>query len=196
MIDGERLRQARELHQMTQTQLVEHVPELTQSRLSRIERGDAAVDGSDLVAATIAAATGVTVEWLSRPAAASISALSPHFRARSRTTQSTKTSGMAWANLVNEAHVSLSSYVTPIRVTLPRLSSVSPRQAAWHIRRQLGFDAFQSLPYLVLAIERLGVRILGLPWRPPTVMPSALGRGRIPPLCSPQMFPATDFDGL
>src|SRR5689334_12077271 len=104
MIFGDRVRQARELHQLTQARLADDVPGLTQSRLSRIEKGLAEFSEDEVSAAMIAALTGVTVEWLSRPSSSSLHNLSPHFRARSRTTESTKTAGLAWASLVNEAH--------------------------------------------------------------------------------------------
>jgi Zn-dependent peptidase ImmA (M78 family)/transcriptional regulator with XRE-family HTH domain len=169
MINGERVRQARELHRMTQGRLIEDVPDLTQSRLSRIEKGKAELAAEDLAAATIAAATGVTVDWLSRPPTSGLTGLSPHFRARSRTTEATKASGLAWASLVNEAHVVLSNRVRTIPVLLERGRGSDPRQAAREMRQQLGFSALEPLPYLVLAVERLGVRILGLPWSAETV---------------------------
>lgn len=169
MINGERVRQARELHRMTQGRLIEDVPDLTQSRLSRLEKGKAELAPEDLAAATIAAATGVTVDWLSRPSMNAFTGLSPHFRARSRTTEATKVSGLAWASLVNEAHIVMSSRVRAIPVLLERGRQGDPRQAAREMRQQLGFNALEPLPYLILAIERLGVRVLGLPWSADTV---------------------------
>jgi Zn-dependent peptidase ImmA (M78 family)/transcriptional regulator with XRE-family HTH domain len=169
MIVGERVRQARELHCMTQGRLIEEIPELTQSRLSRIEKAKAQLPVGDMAAAMIAATTGVTVDWLSRPPSVSLSGLSPHFRARSRTTETTKASGLAWAALVNEAHVVLADRVRGIPVQVEPAAAVDPRQAARELRRLAGFSSLEPLPYLVLALERLGVRVLGLPWAAPTV---------------------------
>lgn len=169
MIDGDRVKQARELHGMTQTRLIDDVPDLTQSRLSRIEKGTAVLREDDLIAATIAAATGVTVDWLIKRRTPGFSGLSPHFRARSRTTQTTKDAGLAWAALVNEAHVVLADRVRAMPLKLEPMVGADPRRAAQVIRQRLGFDSLQPLPYLVLAVERIGVRVLGLPWKAPTV---------------------------
>lgn len=171
MIEGERVRQARELHRMTQTRLVEEVLDLSQPTLSRIESGRAVLAADALLAAQLAAATGVTVDWLSRPPSRELSALSPHFRARSRTTETTKAAGMAWAELVNEAYLVLGDRgrVRSLPVQLEQQHGKDPKTAARLVRRQLGFGPLEPLPYLLIAVERLGVRILGLPWREATV---------------------------
>jgi Zn-dependent peptidase ImmA (M78 family)/transcriptional regulator with XRE-family HTH domain len=169
MINGSRVRQARELHRWTQGRLLDEVPDLTQSRLSRIESGAAVLQADGLVAASIAASTGVTTEWLRRPATPSLGEVSPHFRARSRTPQGTKAAGLAWAELVNEAHAVLGAYSRPLPVSLEKLYGIEPRQAARKLRRDLGFTPMEPLPYLILAVERLGVRVLGLPLPADTV---------------------------
>lgn len=163
MIDGARVRQARELHRWTQSQLTAEVPDLTQSRLSRIEKGQLLLAPDDVSAAAVAAVTGVTLDWLQRPAAVALDQLSPHFRARSRTTESAKSAGLAWASLVNEAHLQLAGRVREIPVELARQVGSDARHAAHQVRRLLGFDPFEPLPYLLLALERIGVRLLGLP---------------------------------
>lgn len=169
MIEGARVRQARELHGVTQSRLVDEVPDLTQSRLSRIEKGVTTLGRGDIAAAMIAAVTGVTVEWLATPPAPNLSRLSPHFRKRSRTTETTKDAGLAWASLVNEAHLVLADRVRAMPVRLEPMPGVDPRQAARLMRQRLGFGPLEPLPYILLAIERLGVRVLGLPWSAPTV---------------------------
>lgn len=180
MIEGDRVRQARELHGMTQTRMVDEVPDLTQSRLSRLEKGKSGLEPGDFASAAIAAATGVTVEWLSRPAVPALSDLSPHFRARSRTTETTKNAGLAWAGLVNEAHLVLADRVREMPVMLEQLPGTDARQAAREVRRALGFTALEPLPYLILALERLGVRVLGLPWTAATVDAFCAWTGPVP----------------
>lgn len=145
------------------------VPDLTQSRLSRVESGAAELDADSLEAVGIAAATGVTTEWLSRPAIKQLEGVSPHFRARSRATQGTKYAGLAWAELVNEAHGILGQGIAHLPVTFEPRRGQDARAVARQFRRQLGFSALTPLPYLVLALERLGVRVLGLPWTCDTV---------------------------
>lgn len=180
MIDGSRVRQARELHRWTQGRLLDEVPDLTQSRLSRIESGAAVLPADGLLAASIAASTGVTVEWLRRPATHSLRDLSPHFRARSRTLQGTKAAGLAWAELVNEAHVMFGAYSRNLPVALERMQGLEPREAARRVRQDLGFTPFEPLPYLILAVERLGVRVLGIPSSADTVDAFSAWSGDIP----------------
>jgi len=180
MIEGDRVRQARELHGMTQAGLVDKVPDLTQPRLSRLEKGKSGLATGDFASVGIAAATGVTVEWLSRPAVPALSDLSPHFRARSRTTETTKNAGLAWASLVNEAHVLLADRVRKLPVTLEQLPGTDARQAARQVRRAFGFTALEPLPYVILALERLGVRVLGLPWTASTVDAFCAWTGQVP----------------
>lgn len=182
MIEGERVRQARELHRMTQTRLVDQVLDLNQPRLSRIEAGRSTLGSDEMLAAQLAAATGVTVDWLSRPPFSELSGLSPHFRARTRTTEMTKAAGMAWAELVNEVFLVLGDRVNAMPVRLEQMHGEDPSVAARLTRRALGFGALEPMPYLLIAVERLGVRILGLPWREATVDAFCAWAGQTPTL--------------
>lgn len=175
-----RVKQARELHRLTQVGLVREVPDLTQPRLSDIESGRASISSADIAVATLAAVTGVTVDWLSKVPSPGLDGLSPHFRARSRTTESTKAAGRAWANLVNEAHEVLADRVRALPVRIEALPGTDPQMAARLTRRSLGFNALEPLPYLILAIERMGVRVLGLPWNADTVDAFCAWAGPIP----------------
>jgi transcriptional regulator with XRE-family HTH domain len=175
-----RVKQARELHRLSQVGLVREVPDLTQPRLSDIESGRASISSTHIVAATLAAVTGVTVDWLSKAPSPCLDGLSPHFRARNRTTESTKASGRAWANLVNEAHDVLADRVRALPVRIEVLPGIDPQTAARLTRRSLGFNALEPLPYLILAIERMGVRVLGLPWNADTVDAFCAWTGPIP----------------
>lgn len=165
MIDGSRVRQARELHRWTQGRLVEEVHDITQPRLSKIESGQVVLDSDTVAAASLAAALGVTLEWLTRPPLQELNGLSPHFRARARASQGTKAAGLAWAELVNEAHVRLADRAGDVPVTFRALRGPLPVEAAALTRQLFGFDAVSPLPYLIYALEQVGVRVLALPWR-------------------------------
>src|SRR5689334_11218799 len=102
MIYGERIKQVREMHRMTQADLIREVPQLTQSRLSRIEKDLTPVDPESI--AMIASATGVTVDFFERRPFPSLSALSPQLRARSRLTQGEKAAALQWARLIDEQY--------------------------------------------------------------------------------------------
>lgn len=162
MIYGERVKQVREMHQLTQAELAAQIPGLRQYQLSRIETEMADADGESV--ALLAAISGVTPEFLERPPSPSLAAHSPQLRARSRLTQARKAAAMQWARLVDEAHQYLADQVARIPVGLDRLYDDTPEDAALKVRRMIGFDdPYQPLPYLLLAVERLGVTVLGLP---------------------------------
>jgi Zn-dependent peptidase ImmA (M78 family)/transcriptional regulator with XRE-family HTH domain len=161
MIYGERVRQVREMHRLTQAALAAQIPGLPQWRLSRIETGLA--DAENEVVAMLAAISGVTTDFLGRPPSPTLVAHTPHLRARSRLTQGAKAVAIQWARLVDEAYEHMASRVSRIPVRLSRLHGATPEEAAAQARRMLGFQPHEPLPYLVLAVERIGVRVLGLP---------------------------------
>ncbi|HSV67651.1 MAG TPA: XRE family transcriptional regulator [Mycobacteriales bacterium] len=161
MIYGERVRQVREMHRLTQAALAEQVPALTQSRLSRIESDRATPD--DEATALLALASGVTTDFFGRPPVPGLLAHSPHLRARSRLTEAAKSAAMQWARLVDECYQRLRQQATALPVRITPMPGAGPTEAARAVRRQLGFSADEPLAYLVLAVERLGVTVLGLP---------------------------------
>lgn len=161
MIYGDRIKQLRELHKLTQSGMVDFVPELTQPQLSRIEKGRAEADAE--VGALIAANTGVTPAFLERPPIDDLKAHTPQFRARSRVTEASRNSALQWARLIYEQHLRMSEGIHETQVNLETLHGVPPREAAQEVRSWLGFDRLSPLPYLVLAVEKLGVTVLGLP---------------------------------
>jgi len=162
MIYGERIRQVREMHRMTQADLVKEIPFLTQSRLSRIEKDLAPIDSESL--ALIASLTGVSSEFFSRPPVEHFSVLSPQLRARSRLTQGEKSAALQWARLVDEEYQNLRQLARHLPIRLSRLRGTDPRTAATEVRRTLGFEAEEPLPYLLLAAERIGITVLGVPY--------------------------------
>lgn len=161
MIFGDRVKQLREMHSMTQLGLADAIPGLTQSHISRIEKDQSQPDDESV--ALLAATLGVAPEFFSRPPSAELSAHSPQLRARSRLTQRSKMSALQWGRLVYEQHERLRELANPLPVRLPTLYGVTPSAAAKEIRALLGFSQNQPLPYLVLAAERVGVTVLGLP---------------------------------
>ncbi|MGY0060251.1 ImmA/IrrE family metallo-endopeptidase [Streptomyces sp. LZ34] len=163
MIHGERVKQVREMHQMTQSELAQVVPGLSQYQLSRIEQGGTQPD--EETEALLAATFGVSVDFFRRPPAADLEALSPQLRARSRLTQRVKTAAMQWARLVYEEYRNLSSSARDIPCRIPIMQGTNPAKAAAATRVVLGFTPHEPLPYLILAVERAGVTVLGLPFR-------------------------------
>ncbi|MFH9178104.1 helix-turn-helix domain-containing protein [Streptomyces albogriseolus] len=162
MIYGERVKQVREMHQMTQSELAQVVPGLSQYQLSRIEKGAAQPDGES--EALLAATFGVSVDFFQRPPGVDLNALSPQLRARSRLTQKSKTAAMQWARLVYEEYRSLRSSARTIPLRLPVMRGADPVVAAARTREVMGFSPDEPLPYLILAVERVGVTVVGLPY--------------------------------
>ena len=167
MIHGDRVRQVRELHRMTQADLVSEVHGLTQPKLSRIEKGLLEPDAETV--AMIAASSGVTPGFFNRESTSSIQALSPQFRARNRLNQVDKNAAQRWAELILEAYEQLALGSSPIRQALQRMENADPAHMAMEFRKILGFDSTSPLPYLLLAVERLGVSVVGLPIQLPTM---------------------------
>ncbi|MFF3977077.1 helix-turn-helix domain-containing protein [Streptomyces sp. NPDC001828] len=163
MIHGERVKQVREMHQMTQSELADGFPGLSQHQLSRIEKTGAQPD--DETVALLAATFGVSVDFFHRPIDVALNALSPQLRARNRLTQRSKNAAMQWANVVYEEYHRLGQSARSIPCRLPAMKGVDPREAAQKTREVLGFTPQEPLPYLVLAVERLGVTVLGVPFK-------------------------------
>src|SRR5215475_4841704 len=138
MIYGERVRQVREMHRLTQAALAAQIPGLPQWRLSRIETNLA--DADDEAVAMLAAISGVTTDFLGRPPTPTLIAHTPQLRARSRLTQIAKAEALQWARLVDEAYEQLAGCVARIPVGLSRLRGATPEEGATEARRMLGFQ--------------------------------------------------------
>jgi Zn-dependent peptidase ImmA (M78 family)/transcriptional regulator with XRE-family HTH domain len=161
MIFGDRVRQMREVQHLTQAELVAEIPGLTQSQLSRIET-DLAEPGAGILD-ILAAMLGVSAGFFAREPAPDLAAHSPQLRARSRLTQSTKTSALQWARLVVEEYQRLADGTNRPPLGLKRMCGATPIEAAAEVREALGFLPQEPLPYLLLAVERFGIMLVGLP---------------------------------
>jgi len=64
---------------------------------------------------------------------------------------------------VLEEYVRLHDGVKPPPIRIEPLYGMAPDDAARTVRELLGFTPAEPLPYLLLAVERAGVRVLGLP---------------------------------
>lgn len=163
MIIGERIKQVREMRRFTQTALIDElgVPTFKQSQLSRVESGLADID--DEMVELLAVTLGVQSDFFRRPEVPNLVPQSPQLRARSRLTKAAKTSVMRWAQTLIEEYQHLERSARPISLKLENLTGYDPADAARRYRKLLGFDSDSPLPYLVLAVERLGVTVLGIP---------------------------------
>lgn len=178
ILSGRRVRQVRELQKLTQSALVREIPGLTQPQLSRIESDIAEVDAE--VATQIAMLAGVTTDFLAVDPADGLVAQSPQFRSRSKLTKASRLRALQYAELVDEEYRRLLSQAQPLPLTFRALEDTRPDRAAAVVREWLGFGVSSPLPYLVLAVERLGVTVLGLPVEEDTLDAFCLWRGDQP----------------
>jgi Zn-dependent peptidase ImmA (M78 family)/transcriptional regulator with XRE-family HTH domain len=174
---GQRVRQLRLMHGMTQAELADRVL-LNQYKLSRIESDDTSCP--EETQQMLAVELGVTSDYLHRPPSTPVQAHSPQFRARSRVTQRDKHAAQAWSNLVNEEYSRLSARNNIIPSKIEPVTNMDPVEAAHQTRDVLGFTSDEPLPYLVLAAERAGVRVLGLPFQVSTIDAFCAWHGDIP----------------
>lgn len=163
MIHGERVKQLREMQHLTQSALADMIPTLTQSQLSRVESGVAEPDSETI--ALLAASLGVTVEFFEKRPSPSLDAQSPQLRARSsRLTKTVQASALQWARLIDEEYERLLLRGKRIPLRLKPMNESPPQVAAREVRTLLGYTPDQPLPYLILAVERLGITVLGIPY--------------------------------
>lgn len=163
MFSPDRLVQAREWNQLTQSRLAELTPEVSQPQLSKFEKGVLIPDA--LTAEALAMSLGVQSAFFMRPPAPNPEALSPQLRARSKLSSRDRRAGLQLGRAVAEEHGRLSETIGYDEFALPVLSGCHPVDAASEIRSALGFDTVDPIDYIVLRLERLGVVVVGLPLR-------------------------------
>jgi Zn-dependent peptidase ImmA (M78 family)/transcriptional regulator with XRE-family HTH domain len=161
MIYGERVKQARELCGLTQTELAEDIEGLGQPQLSRIEKGF--LEPSPDLLVLIAGRTGLQPQFFEQQPAPSLDTLSLRYRSRARLSERERQRSCRWADLVLEQTKVMAEQLETGPVRLTRHTDLTPERAAQFTRRLLGLGPHEPVPYLILAMERLGVVVLGLP---------------------------------
>lgn len=160
MIDGERVRQLRQMLGLTQSAFASAVTGLTQMQVSRLEAGSWQPNAE--VAARIAELTDTRVPLLAQ--APSVRIETPiHYRSRSTATQAERFQSLRWAELLLECMDAMLVHLRPLPARVGPAHGETPRRAAHLLRQQMGLTPHDPVPYVVLAAERLGVRVVGLP---------------------------------
>jgi len=162
--EGERIRQAREIARLTQTDLAVQIG-VSQPTVARIERGEASADLAVLRAA--AAATNVPVSFFTERGPVPHTRndtlrFREHSRLAAKDRQRAHQLGVLALELLGglaaDARVSLPA------VTIPRSKGGLTPQAAAHIAREaLGVGLRQPVGHLSRILERAGVRVFQLP---------------------------------
>ena len=157
---GERIRQARELSGLTQTELFQRSG-VGQSAIAQIESNTYVP--SDPVLEAIALQTGFDIGFLKQekpPAEFPIGSFLYRSQAKVSPKERAKTHRMA--QLMFEIVLAVRPKLKEIPVLIPRTSE-PPEVAAQIARTSLGFSPESQIPNLLGAIERAGVLVLKLP---------------------------------
>ena len=157
---GDRLRQARELCGMTQSELASKSG-LRQSSIAQIESG--AYVPSDAALQAIAIPTGFDLGFLKQdkpPAEFPIGSFL--YRAQAAVSSRDKARAHRTAQLMFEIAQVMRTRLQEVPVLLPRTSE-PPEQTAQIARASLGFSPDSPIPNLINAVERAGAMVLSLP---------------------------------
>ncbi len=161
MINGDRIRLARELRGLTQTRLAERV-QLTQGAIAQIEGGR--VQPSDELVDAIAFQTGFLPSFFRQESAIDFPLGSLLFRKRASMTATQEKQVHHFGQVMFEIVHSMADRLDVPSVRLPRDRSFeSPREAARATRSAFGLSPETPIPQLINATERGGVLVLALP---------------------------------
>lgn len=159
MINGERIRQARELRGLTQTELAELVA-VKQPAIAQMEAGRTQPSSSVLQA--IALATNFPISFFEQLNGPDFPMGSLLFRAHASTTAQQKTQAWRYAEILHETADKMASHIETRHVRLPRLAS-EPVSAAREARSAFGLSPDRPIPNLIGAIEKGAVLVLIVP---------------------------------
>ena len=161
LVRGDRLRQARKIRRLTQTQLARAIG-VRQPAIAQFESGQTRPSTETLF--QIAVETGFPESFFRRPPHVDVPLGSLAFRARR-----SKTSGMdidqahAWTALLVECAAVLRDQVETVPIALPRLDGEDPRVAARVVRSELGLAPNRPVANMTYVLEQAGAVVLALP---------------------------------
>ncbi|HEX7125671.1 MAG TPA: XRE family transcriptional regulator [Thermodesulfobacteriota bacterium] len=159
MINGNRVRLARELRGLTQTELGRRVG-LAQPSIAQVEAG--LFEPSDRVLKLIALQTGFPPAFFRRTEDAEFPMGSLLFRSHVSASARLRTQAYQHARIIYQVIIGLARRVPLLPIGLPRLSE-EPGAAAAIARSALGFSPETPIKNLIRALERAGVLVIALP---------------------------------
>ncbi len=160
MSKGDRVRQARELRGLTQTDLAKRIG-TNQSTIAHIE--SSRFQPADSMLSAIALQTGFPPRFFGRNAPPDFSPGSMEFRAKAKASAKEKTQAYRLAQIAFELFEFLSERVKQVPVRLPSIHESDPEKAAELMRAALSLPLDQPIPNVTRLLERHGVLILQLP---------------------------------
>jgi len=160
-MNGERLRQARELCGLTQQELAD-LTGLVQSTIAQIEAG--LFQPSDNVARLLSVHSGFELGFLNDPnPPQEFPVGSLLYRGKAKVSPKDKAKAHRLAQLVFEIVLRLKTKFRPIAVSLPRFGEESPAEAARLSRSSLGLSPDTPIKNITSVLERAGVLVLRVP---------------------------------
>jgi Zn-dependent peptidase ImmA (M78 family)/transcriptional regulator with XRE-family HTH domain len=162
MINGERVKQVRELRGLTQTKLAKSIG-VHQSEIAQIESGK--ITPSDAILERISFKTGFPIRFFKQPTSFEFPFGSLLYRARASIPAKTKNEAYQFAKTIFEVLYALQNHkniVNRIPLNLPRLDE-GPSNAAIQARSSFGLSPDSPIDNLVNVIEKNGVTVMALP---------------------------------
>jgi Zn-dependent peptidase ImmA (M78 family)/transcriptional regulator with XRE-family HTH domain len=159
MINGERIRQARELKGFTQGQLAERLG-LTQGAIAHFENN--LRQPTDETMEAIALQTGLPLTFFRKSSVADFPIGSLLYRKRATMSATTKARTYRYGQVMFELAQEMAKRIDGPPVRFPRVD-VAPREAARMTRTALGLSPDTPIKNLILTLERAGVIVLELP---------------------------------
>lgn len=159
MINGERIRQARELRGVTQQELAEQVG-VNQSAIAQFEAGR--TQPSLAVLQSISFTIGFPASFFQQENGPEFPLGSLLFRAHANISAQKKNQAWRYGELLNEVAEKMASRIEPRPLRLSRLSE-DPITAARTTRSHLGLSPDRPIPNLTMLLERAGVSIFCVP---------------------------------
>lgn len=157
-VNGERIKQARELKGLTQAQLARRA-RIDQSLIAYLEKGRR--EPSEETLERIAIQTGFPPSFFRQESSEGFPSGSLQFRARTMSAGQ-RTQIRQYAKTVWEIAQHMAKQVNEIPLRLPRLSE-RPGVAASVTRSELGLSPDSPIPHVTNAIEKAGVLVLNIP---------------------------------
>ena len=158
-IHGSRVRQARELSRITQTQIADAAG-VNQSTIARIESDRMPFPPPDLLT-SIAEQTGVTVEFFTRKPLEPLSEGSLVYRAQAKPAVGVQRQALQYAALLVEQTQAMSQRLSLPELRLP--AGEDPSYLAQATRHTLKIRPNTPVPHLINRLERYGVLVFALP---------------------------------
>ena len=159
MVSGERIRQARELRQLTQQELANRV-DVSQTTIALIERGQ--FIPNNILLDRLALNLAFPVSFLRKKPAQDFPLGSLLYRSHSTVKSTERNLAHRYAQIAFELSAQLANRIKLGANKLPRVSE-SPKLAAQLARSSMGLSPDTPIPHVIRACERAGVLIVSIP---------------------------------